>query len=397
MKNSIKKIRTAALVGVFLALFGVFAYAALRSGPLAPIQITTSVVEDHAISPALFGIGTVEARYTYRIGPTAAGRIKSVNVHVGDKVKAGDLLGEMDPVDLDERIVSQRAAIEKATANISVVRAQVLDITATMEYAKKQAKRYELALREHITTEETSDAKQQEFQVAEARLSSAKAGIEAAVLEQKRLRADLEGLNSQRNNLLLVAPVDGLVATRQANPGTTLVAGQPVVELIDPSSAWINVRFDQLQAAGLRSNLPAHIVLRSMSDVVLEGNVLRVEPMADAVTEEILAKVSFNQLPESGPLMGELAEVTVELPPLPALPVVFNPSIQQVHGNVGVWVVENEGLRFSPIVMGKADLEGRTQIIKGANPGDHVVVYSQRAIDEHSRIKIVEKLTGGFP
>ena len=61
-------------------------------------------------------VGTVEARYTYRIGPTAAGRLKQLAVEVGDVVQAGNLLGEMDPVDLDERIRAQSAAIKRAEA-----------------------------------------------------------------------------------------------------------------------------------------------------------------------------------------------------------------------------------------------------------------------------------------
>lgn len=79
------------------------------------------------------------------------------------------------------------------------------------------------------------------------------------------MRADLEGLVRQRANLHLVAPVDGLVTTRDADPGTTVVAGQPVMELSDPSSMWINVRFDQLQSAGLRADLPVRIVLRPIA------------------------------------------------------------------------------------------------------------------------------------
>ena len=397
MKGLTRMLRTSAMVVVLLSLIGVFAYAALRSGPLAPIQVTVATVENQPISPGLFGIGTLDARYTYRIGPTFAGRVKRVDVQVGDTVKAGDFLGEMDPVDLDARIQAQEAALKRAQANISAAEAQVQDVLATTAYAKNQARRYEQLFLEQVATTEQVEAKRQELQVAEARLLAAKANLDATLHEQISMRADLEGLVRQRANLRLVAPVDGLVTARDADPGTTVVAGQPVVELIDPSSLWINVRFDQLQSAGLRAGLPVRIVLRSMSGSSVAGKVLRVEPMADAVTEEILAKVVFEELPDPLPPVGELAEITVALPPLPALPVVHSPSIQRVDGSIGVWLIENDGLRFVPVTLGAADLDGRIQISQGLNPGDRVALYSQRRLDAHSRIKVVDRLPGVLP
>ena len=71
------------------------------------------------------------------------------------------------------------------------------------------------------------------------------------------IAADLDGLRAQRRNLRLIAPADGLVAAREADPGTTVVAGQTVIEIIDPASLWINVRFDQIVASGLAGGLPA--------------------------------------------------------------------------------------------------------------------------------------------
>ncbi len=108
--------RTLALIAVIALLAVLFVYVALNSGPLAPVRVTVVTVEARAIAPALSGIGTVQARYTYKIGPTFAGRVKRLDVHVGDSVMAGQTLGEMDPVDLGERIRAQQAAIKSAEA-----------------------------------------------------------------------------------------------------------------------------------------------------------------------------------------------------------------------------------------------------------------------------------------
>lgn len=375
--------RTLALLAVLLPLLALFVYVALRSGPLAPVPVTVAAVETGSVAPALFGIGTVEARYTYKIGPTAAGRVKRLDVHVGDRVKAGQAIGEMDPVDLDERIRAQEAALKRAGA-------QLREAEARRHHAEIQASRYERLLAVRSTSEEVVATRRQELQVAEAALAAARE-------ELVRARAEREALIAQRDNLRLVAPVDGLVTAREAEPGTSLVAGQTVVEVIDPKSLWINVRFDQNAAHGLKAGLPAQIVLRSRAGQALPGRVLRVEPLADAVTEETLAKALFDQTPDPLPPVGELAEVTVALPDLPPGPVVPNAAVQRVNGKIGVWTLTDGDLRFTPVTLGAADLDGRVQVREGLKPGDRVVIYSEKALSAGSRVHVVDRLPGASP
>ena len=313
--------RTLALLAVLIPLAALFIYVAMRSGPLTPIPVTVTLVETRSITPALFGIGTVEARYTYKIGPTVAGRVKRVDVQVGDRVRAGQLLGEMDPVDFDDRIASLGAGLKRAEAAALTVKAQVQEALARKTYADAQARRYEHLMQTRLVSEEMAGAKKQERDAADAGFAAARASLEAANQTSASLRADRDGLITQRANLRLIAPVNGLVTARDADPGTTVIAGQLVVEVIDPTTLWINVRFDQLHVSGLIAGLSVRIALRSQDGHELGGRVFRLEPLADAVTEETLAKVVFDALPEPLPPVGELAEVTVALSGLPAAPV----------------------------------------------------------------------------
>ena len=389
--------RTLALVGVLVPLLGLFAYVALRAGPLAPVPVTVESVESRAVTPALFGVGTVEARYTHKIGPTFAGRIKRVEVQPGEPVKRGQLLGEMDPIDLDDKISAQDAALKRAEASVLAMEAQIQEVSARKRFAETQSKRYEQLLVVHSISKESAEAKRLEFQVAHAALSAARANLDVSRQELARLRAEREGLVRQRANLRLVSPVDGLVTRRDADPGTTVVAGQSVVDVVEPSSIWINARFDQQRALGLRAQLPAQIVLRSQAGEPLAGRVSRIEPHADAVTEEALAKVEFKQLPQTLPPIGELAEITVSLAAQKPMPVVPNASVQRVDGHLGVWVVDNGHLQFTSVKTGVTDLEGRVQILEGLSVGERVVVYSRKALSPNSRIKIVERIMGKSP
>ena len=389
--------RSLALIAVLVPLLALFVWVVLRSGPLAPVPVTVVEVESRSIAPALFGIGTVEARYTYRIGPTVAGRVLRVEAQVGDRVAAGDFLGEMDPIDIDQRLAAQEAAIQRAHAGTLAAEAQILEVSARRTFAQAQERRYEQLAVEQVVSQEAVESRRQESQIAAAAGAAAGAQLEAARQELTRARAERDALLRQRAHLRLVAPVDGLVVARSVDPGTTVVAGQAVVEMIAPDSLWIQTRFEQLLSSGLRAGLPVRIVLRSRSSEELAGTVLRLEPVADAVTEESLAKVVFDALPGPPPSVGELAEVTVALPPLPVTLVVPNASVQRLGDQPGVWVIEHGELRFAPARIGETDLDGRVQILDGLEVGAQVVVYSQRALGARSRVKVVERLPGVAP
>ena len=375
--------RTLALLAVVLPLLALFVYVVLRSGPLAPVAVTVATVEQRAITPALFGIGTVEARTTYRVGPTLAGRVLQLSAQVGERVTAGQVLGEMDGVDLDERQRAQAAAVQRAQAALK-------DAQARQQHAQAQATRYAELLAVRATSEEIATARQQDLRTADAALAGSQAEVE-------RLRAEQSALHTQRSKLRLLAPADALVTARLAEPGSTVVPGQAVVDLVDPSSLWVNVRFDQSSANGLRAGLPAQVLLRSATGAPLAAKVLRVEPLADAVTEETLAKVVLAALPEPLPPLGTLAEITITLPELPAAPTLPNAALRRVGGKMGVWELTTDGLRFAPLVLGKANLDGQVQVQSGIQEGARIVVYSEKELTARSSTHVVERITKDAP
>jgi len=389
--------RSLSIVAVVVLMLGLLAWVALRAGPLAPVPVRLATVQNEAISPGLFGIGAVEAQYTHKIGPVAAGRVQRVDVQAGDTVRAGQLLGEMDPVDLDERLGALEAGRKRAEANLLAVRSQLLEAEARATFAQTQAKRYDQLLLAQAVSTEAADAKRQELQIAQPALAAVRANLDASRQDVLRADADRDALVRQRSHLRLVSPVNGLVTRRNADRGTTVVAGQAVVEVVEPASLWINVRFDQQRARGLRARLPARIMLRSHGDTPLAGKVLRIEPHADAVTEEVLAKVTFDQLPQVPPPIGELVEITVTLGALKATPVVPNASVQRVDGRLGVWLVDAADLRFAPVRTGASDLDGRVQILEGLSGGEQVVVHSFKALSANSRITVVDRIVEQTP
>jgi HlyD family secretion protein len=392
MKTS--RLRQILLLVLVIAVLGGFGYVIARTGPLAAVRVTVASPERRDLQPALFGIGTVEARRTYAIGPTSAGRVKAVRVDVGDVVIAGQLLAEMDPVDLDDRIAAARAALERAGNALTAAEAQVREAVSRQQLAEPNARRFSDLRRQGFVTQETADAKHHEANAARTALAAAQANREAGRRERERLLAEQAAAGKLRANLQLRSPVAGVVIAREAEPGSTVVAGQSVVQLIDPASLWLRVRIDQGRSAGLRVGLPAEIELRSHPGERLPGRVARVELAGDSVTEEKIAQVAFDALPE-GVALGELAEVTVRLPAIPDALVLPNPAIQQRLGETGVWLLTSDGkVRFQPLRFGIRDLDGAAQLLDGLPPNARVIVHSTRELHEGDAVTPSEQLAG---
>lgn len=379
-----------------LALLGLLVLVMLRSGPLAPTRVTVQTVGTGVVTPALFGLGTVEARRAHLIGPTAAGRVRRVLVDVGDVVKAGQLLAEIDPVDLSERLAAVDASIARAGSAVAAMQAQRSDAAARKTLAAINAQRYVDLGERNFVSPGVVEAKQQEHASAEAVVQGADANLAAARQDIKRLAAERGALVQQRDNLRLLAPADGVVTSREAEAGSTVVAGQAVLRLIDPASLWLKVRFDQARSLGLAPGLAARVTLRTNPAQALQAKVARVEAVSDSVTEERVAQISLAEVPK-GISVGELAEVTVTLPAASPSLVVPNASVTRQGGRTGAWRLVAGRLQFAPLQLGLAGLDGQVQVLDGLKAGEQVVVYSEQALQPNSRIQVVDALQARQP
>jgi HlyD family secretion protein len=379
------------LVG--MALLAGLAWAAIQGGPLASTKVTVAQAVRGDITPGISGIGTVAAQRAYALGPTVAGRVKRVLVDVGDAVKAGQLLAEMEPVDLDARSAAANAAVARAASAIAAAEAQLHDARSRQKLAASEVRRNVDLGSKGFLSASAVEGKRQQLESADAQLSAAEAALASARQDKLRLEAELSGSREQRGNLRLLATADGTVTAREAEPGSTVVAGQAVLKVADMASLRVRTRLDQGRSAGLRTGLAASVVLRSRAQESFPGRVVRIDPQSDSITEERLVDVVFENLP-AGVTIGEMAEVTLQLPPVTQALLIPNAALRQHGGQTGAWLNNAGRLRFAALKTGARGLDGKVQVLDGLQDGDTVVVYSERELADNQRIEVVTSLTG---
>lgn len=388
--------RKAALVAAGIGVAALLGWLVTSQGPLAPAKVTVSKVERGTLVASTFGIGTVEARRGYAIGPTVASRVLRVLVDQGEPVKAGQLVAELDPVDLLERVTSGELAVERAASTIRAAQAQLAEAESRAGTAASNARRHAELRAQGFVSQEAADAKAHEANAAKAGVDAAAAQLAAARRDHERAQSDVAGTGKLRAQARLVSPVDGVVSARLVEPGTTVVAGQAIVQVIDPATLWVRARIDQAQSGGVRVGQAAGIVMRSDAKRVHRGEVQRVDLVSDAVTEERIVNVGFAARPEAISV-GDLVEVTIRIAELADVRSVPTAAVKRVDRQDGVWRVSEGRVAFRPVKVGTTTLDGRSQILEGLDDGDEVVVHSEQALKPEAKVKVVTAIVRPAP
>ena len=308
-------------------------------------------------------------RRRHLLSSVASARLVSLEVDNGDAVRAGQWLGQLDAVDLPDRLRAAQAAWQRSRQARAVAAAQGREAQATLHYVRSNTARFERLAGAGAVSDDALLERRQALARSEAAATSAQAHEGAAAQVQREAGAALAALGAQQRTLRLVAPVAGIVTRRLLDPGSTVLPGQPVLEIADPSQFWIDVRFDQRQATGLAVGQPATVEFRRLAGRHFSGRIARIEPTADSLTEELNAKVSL----EPGPLraaglrpsLGELAEVRVALPTSPGALTLPAASLRQHQGRLGVWLAGDRALVFAPLQLGRSDGVGRVEVLGG--------------------------------
>src|SRR3569623_3139325 len=375
---------------LFLAI-GLLAFVAAcvwllaTRGPLAPVGVEQAAVTRADLHPGVYGIGTVEAQHAYSVGPIQAGRLLRVMVDQGDRVEAGQVLAEIAPVDLRQRADAAMSAAARARQAAAAAQAKVAEADSRARLTQANLARYQTLYRQNFVAKEMVDSRLHEAAAAEAALAAARATATAALRELGRADAERQGIDQQRNSLRLLSPITGVVTAREAEHGTTVVAGQAVQRLADPAHLWVRARVDQARAQAIRVGQAADIAMRSAPGVALPEKVARIELQSDAVTEERIVAVAFAPVPDRL-YLGELAEVTLHLPgPRNAL-TVPRAAVGLRNDRTGEWQAVAGRARFKPVQIGVQTAD-RAQVVSGLAEGERVIVYSARQLDDGMRVR----------
>lgn len=313
----------------------------------------------------VFGLGTVEARVTSKIGFKVAGVLVELRADVGDRVTKSVALARLDDREQTARAARARAATEQAAANLQRAQANVQKAKANFANASTISERRQKLVQTNTTSVESAESAKTAQDAALADVSLAESDVAVARAAIGDAKAQLQQETATLDFHTLAAPYDGMVTARLREQGSALGAGEPVFTLIDPKSVWVMAFIDESKAGEIEVGKPAEIVLRSLPNQRFNGKVARIEPESDRVNEERRIAIAFDQLPADFHL-GEQAEVYITTVRLAqALLVPEAAIVGRGKGRGKVWTLEDGHIQQREVTLGHRLLDGRYEIMDG--------------------------------
>ena len=343
----------------------------------------------------VFGLGTVEARVTSKVGFKVSGVLIDLRADVGDRVPKGTVLARLDEREQTARAGRAKAATEQADANLQRAMANVQKAQANYANATSINERRQKLVQSSTTSVESAETAKtvQDAALADVNLATSDVAVARAAIGDAK--AQLQQESATLDFHTLTAPYDAMATARLKELGSALGAGEPVFTLIDPNTVWVLAFIDESKAGEIQVGKRAEIVLRSRPNQGFRGQVVRIEPESDRVNEERRVAIAFDQLPADFHL-GEQAEVYITTVKLAQVLLVPEAAIVGLGKNRGtVWTVEDGRLQQHEVTFGHRLLDGRYEIIGGVPDKAAVVAPLPSGLRAGRAAKIAQKIAQG--
>lgn len=284
--------------------------------------------------------GVVEAVRRATLSAQTNGRVAEVLHDVNDRVAAGDVLVRLTEVE-------QRAGVDAARAQLRAAEASAIEAEATLKrYLGLAGGQY----------------------VSRAQLDQARAARDAAVAAREAARAQVAAARQQTDYTTIRAPYDGIVATRDVEPGESVGVGQQLMTMFSPAALRIEVSVPQSEAEVIRADPVANVAFDD-GEKVRAAEVI-VFPAADAATHAVRVRV---MLPALDPVPQPGTTAKVSFPAVRGAAFTRIPATALVQrGEVSaVYVVANGRVNLRQIRIGDRSADA-VAVISGLAPGEAV-------------------------
>ena len=369
---------------VVLAVVGLLARNIFFKPPALP-QVTTALVEKGDLEDSVLATGTINAYRLVSVGARATGEVKRLHVALGDEVKQGQLIAEIDALTQQNTLRDAQAALRSAEA-----------LLVSKQAALKQADLTARRQRELTAAEVGTPA---DLESAEAALETAQANVDSqkALIAQARVAVDTAEVNLGYAQVL--APMDGTVVAIMTEQGQTVNASQSaptIVKLAKLDTMTIKAKISEADAPRVRPGMPVYFSLLGEPDHRIEAKLRAVEPgdttLSDSSTTSTSSSTSSSSssssttsaiyyngifdVPNPGRKLqiNMTAQVTIVL--AQAKDVLTIPATalgaRDAKGNYRVQVLEGDHLVDKTVQVGLNN-RVRAQVLSGLQAGDKVV------------------------
>ncbi len=261
------------LAAAIVALIAGGVFWATRK-PATP-SMATSPVSRGDLEQTVDATGVIDAYKLVSVGAQASGQIKVLKVQLGDVVKQGDLIAEIDSVTQENSLKNAEAALENIRAQRAVQTASLKE--SELAFARQK---------EMLAAEATSRA---DYESAEANLASTRAQIRALDAQIRQRETELGTAQANLGYTRITAPIDGTVVAVVAEEGRTVNANQSaptIVKLARLDLVTVNAEISEADVVKIKPGMPVYFTILGNPDHKYQATLRTVNPAPASISTD---------------------------------------------------------------------------------------------------------------
>jgi len=356
-------------------------------------SVNTVVLKTAGPTSELTFPGSVQAIQEAPIYARTDGYLKSRKVDIGDHVRTGMLLAEIEAPEVQQQLAQARAAQAHAVAAAAQTRASLKQSQSRMLLAQVTLERWKKLVAEGVVSKQDSDEKQSSYDASTSEVEALRSNVTAAESDIVAQQANVRRLEEMQSYQRVLAPFDGTITARNVDPGALITAGsnatnRELFRIAKTDRLRIFVNVPQASSVAIHPGEKASIRVGEFRGREFPGTIVRTADSLDPSSRTLLTEIHIpNGNHELRP--GMFASVKFSLARTssavvaPASVFVFRsdgPHIAIVNGAGGV--------HFASVVPGR-DYGATMEIISGVQAGDRAVLNPTDDLAEGAHVRVV--------
>ena len=337
------------------------------------VSVDMARAEIGQVRETLVLTGALKPKEMVDVTAKAPGRLEKTHFRIGDLVKQGDLIAELEDGEVEQRVRRAEAAIAVNAASVAQRQAELGNVEANLGRASQLFSEGLMA--------------PQEFDQQKTGLAMVRAQVQLAEAQKQQSEAELRELNIQLAQTKVYAPMNGVVAVRYVDEGAVISPSQPIVRIVNLATMVSQGNVPERNIGKLRVGNTAEVRVDALPEKVFYGRVSRISPVLDAATRSAVIEIDIAN-PDRTLKAEMFARINLDLGTMREATLIPRDGLVYRGQQPGVYVIEQENLPvFRPIETGMtrddqvevlANLDAGTQIVgRGATmlrDGDRIAV-----------------------
>ncbi|MEQ9484734.1 efflux RND transporter periplasmic adaptor subunit [Coleofasciculus sp. F4-SAH-05] len=372
------------------------------NGAFNPIPVRVEVVQSGEFEANVSYTGSIMPYQEVVVYPRVAGQLTNYSVYPGDRVKAGQVLAQLDATERSTELAEAQAEADAMETSLRASQVQIEEQTqeiarlqAELDYLQLRQKRFATLVAEGAIAQDDLDivasevsAKQAAIKGAKARRARLLAEVDQNRAKVGQARAEVSTAAVMQSYTKLQSPISGIVQTRMVDPGVVIQPGMGVLKIGDYSRVRLQANVAQEDAGYIRIGTPIQAEVPGVTDQPLTGEITSIFPQTNNDTRTVTVEAVVDN-PQERLLSGQFLDMTILTNRKASTISVPRKAVVEFNGENSVWVIQDNQAQRRVVETGMISGD-RMEITQGLKVGDRVITSGDSRLVPNAQVTVVD-------